>query len=166
MNILVTGANGQLGSSLRNAARNSNDNYLFTDVADLDITDPQAVEEMVAGNGIRVVINCAAYTNVDKAEDDRDFAEALNAGAVRNLARAVKANNGTLIHISTDYVFGGSLGNTPRTESEPANPAPRPMPRIWPPPSYASSPTASSRAARASTTTPTRGFAPGTTSPR
>ncbi len=122
MNILVTGANGQLGSSLRNAARNSNDNYLFTDVADLDITDPQAVEEMVAGNGIRVVINCAAYTNVDKAEDDRDFAEALNAGAVRNLARAVKANNGTLIHISTDYVFGGSLGNTPRTESEPANP--------------------------------------------
>ncbi len=122
MNILVTGANGQLGSSLRNAARNSNDNYLFTDVADLDITDPQAVEEMVAGNGIRVVINCAAYTNVDKAEDDRDFAEALNAGAVRNLSRAVKANNGTLIHISTDYVFGGSLGNTPRTESEPANP--------------------------------------------
>ncbi|MDE7005070.1 MAG: dTDP-4-dehydrorhamnose reductase [Alistipes sp.] len=122
MNILVTGANGQLGSSLRNAARNSNDNYLFTDVADLDITDPQAVEEMVAGNGIRVVINCAAYTNVDKAEDDRDFAEALNAGAVRHLARAVKANNGTLIHISTDYVFGGSLGNTPRTESEPANP--------------------------------------------
>lgn len=122
MNILVTGANGQLGSSLRNAARNSNDNYLFTDVADLDITDPQAVEEMVAGNGIRVVINCAAYTNVDKAEDDRDFAEALNAGAVRNLARAVKTNNGTLIHISTDYVFGGSLGNTPRTESEPANP--------------------------------------------
>ena len=118
MNILVTGANGQLCS----AARNSNDNYLFTDVADLDITDPQAVEEMVAGNGIRVVINCAAYTNVDKAEDDRDFAEALNAGAVRNLARAVKANNGTLIHISTDYVFGGSLGNTPRTESEPANP--------------------------------------------
>lgn len=122
MNILVTGANGQLGSSLRNAARNSNDNYLFTDVADLDITDPQAVEKMVAGNDIRVVINCAAYTNVDKAEDDRDFAEALNAGAVSNLARAVKANNGTLIHISTDYVFGGSLGNTPRTESEPANP--------------------------------------------
>ncbi len=122
MNILVTGANGQLGSSLRNAARNSNDNYLFTDVADLDITDARAVEKMVADNGIEVVINCAAYTNVDKAEDDSELAEALNAGAVRNLARAVKACNGTLIHISTDYVFGGALGNTPRKEDEPANP--------------------------------------------
>ena len=122
MNILVTGANGQLGSSLRNAARNSNDNYLFTDVADLDITDARAVEKMVADNGIEVVINCAAYTNVDKAEDDSELAEALNAGAVRNLARAVKACNGTLIHISTDYVFGGALGNTPRKEDEPADP--------------------------------------------
>ncbi|MDE7305402.1 MAG: dTDP-4-dehydrorhamnose reductase [Alistipes sp.] len=122
MNILVTGANGQLGSSLRNAARNSNDNYLFTDVADLDITDTRAVEKMVADNGIEVVINCAAYTNVDKAEDDSELAETLNAGAVRNLARAVKACNGTLIHISTDYVFGGALGNTPRKEDEPANP--------------------------------------------
>lgn len=113
MNILVTGANGQLGNCMRNAARNSADNYIFTDVAELDITDADAINKAMKSNDIAVIVNCAAYTNVDKAEDDVDFAELLNSTAVRNLAEAAKANNATLIHISTDYVFGGSKGNTP-----------------------------------------------------
>lgn len=122
MNILVTGANGQLGNSIRNVAANSADNYIFTDVAELDITDREAVERMVADNDVRIVVNCAAYTNVDKAEDDLELAEKLNAGAVAILADAVINNNGWLIHVSTDYVFGGSNGNTPRSEDEPVNP--------------------------------------------
>lgn len=122
MNILVTGANGQLGNCMRNAAAKSNDNYIFTDVAELDITNAEAVSRMVRDNDIKVIVNCAAYTNVDKAEDDVAFAEILNAIAVDNLAQAIKTNDGTLIHISTDYVFGGSQGNTPRTETEPVNP--------------------------------------------
>lgn len=122
LKILVTGANGQLGNCIRKAAASSDDRYFFTDVAELDITDPQAVCKMVRDNAINLIVNCAAYTNVDKAESDVDFAEKLNAEAVRNLAEAVKAVDGTLIHVSTDYVFGGSQGNTPRTESEPVNP--------------------------------------------
>lgn len=122
MNILITGANGQLGNCMRNAAKESKDNYIFTDVAELDITDAEAVTKAVKDNDIKVIVNCAAYTNVEKAETDRDFAELLNAKAVRNLADAVKSNDGTLIHVSTDYVFGGSLGNTPRNEEEPVNP--------------------------------------------
>ena len=122
MNILITGANGQLGNCMRNVAKDSKDNYVFTDVAELDITDAEAVTKAVKDNDIKIIVNCAAYTNVEKAETDQDFAELLNAKAVRNLADAVKANDGTLIHVSTDYVFGGSLGNTPRNEEEPANP--------------------------------------------
>ena len=122
MNILITGANGQLGNCMRNAAEGSKDTYIFTDVADLDITDADAVSKAVKDNDVNVIVNCAAYTNVDKAESDADFAEILNAKAVRNLADAVKDNGGTLIHVSTDYVFGGSVGNTPRTEEEPVNP--------------------------------------------
>lgn len=122
MNILVTGANGQLGNCMRNAAKDSKDNFIFTDVAELDITNPEAVRKIVAENDVNVIINCAAYTNVDKAETDAEFAEILNAKAVRNLAEAVKGNDGTLIHVSTDYVFGGTQGNTPRTETEPVNP--------------------------------------------
>jgi len=122
MNILVTGAGGQLGNCIRNASKDSKDRYIFTDVAELDITDAEAVSKMVRDNDIALTINCAAYTNVDKAEDDAEFAELLNAGAVRNLADAMKAVGGALIHISTDYVFGGNSGNTPRGEDEPANP--------------------------------------------
>ncbi len=122
MNILVTGANGQLGNAMRIASANSNDRYIFTDVAELDITDPEAVKRAVKDNDVNVIVNCAAYTNVEKAEEDVEFAELLNATAVRNLAEAIKDNAGTLIHVSTDYVFGGSKGNTPRTEEEPANP--------------------------------------------
>lgn len=122
MNILVTGANGQLGNCIRKAAKGSKDNYIFTDVTELDITDAEAVATMVKDCGINVIVNCAAYTNVDRAETDVDFAEKLNSMAVDNLAKAVKANDGVLIHVSTDYVFGGSQGNTPRTETEPVNP--------------------------------------------
>lgn len=122
MNILVTGANGQLGNAMRTASRGSADRYIFTDVADLDITDAEAVRKAVKENDVDVIVNCAAYTNVDRAEDDAEFAEVLNAEAVRNLADAIREKDGTLIHVSTDYVFGGSQGNTPRTEEEPANP--------------------------------------------
>lgn len=122
MNILVTGANGQLGSCIRDVAAGSTDNYIFTDVAELDITDREAVKRMVKDNDVEVVINCAAYTNVEKAEDDVEFATILNADAVANLAEAVKGNNGVLIHVSTDYVFGGNVNNTPCTEDQQPNP--------------------------------------------
>ena len=94
MNILVTGGNGQLGNCLQNAVRGSKDNYIFTDVAELDITDAKSVRQMVMDNDVKVIVNCAAYTNVDKAEDDTELAELLNATAVRNLAEAVKENGG------------------------------------------------------------------------
>lgn len=122
MNILVTGANGQLGSSIRDKSRGSRHNYIFTDVAELDITDSDSVKNMVDDNDIDLIINCAAYTNVDKAEDDAEFAEKLNSDAVRILAEAMAQRDGTLVHISTDYVFGGNSGNTPRGEDELPNP--------------------------------------------
>lgn len=122
MKILVTGANGQLGNCMRVASGTTADTYIFTDVAELDITDAAAVSRMVTEEAVDVIVNCAAYTNVDRAETDAEFAELLNAGAAANLAAAAKAAGATLIHISTDYVFGGSAGNTPRTEAEPANP--------------------------------------------
>ena len=122
MNILVTGANGQLGNEMRIVAKNSADNYIFTDVAELDITNAEAVEKMVMDNDVKIIINCAAYTNVDKAEDDSEFAEILNAKAAENLAVAMKKNDGLLVHVSTDYVFGGTKNNTPCKEDERANP--------------------------------------------
>lgn len=140
MNVLVTGACGQLGSELRIVSEKSTDRYIFTDVASspdgtvqcLDITDREAVSLAVSGRGpvgeltggekIDVIINCAAFTNVDKAEDDEALADLLNAGAVDNLASAAKASGAFLIHVSTDYVFGGNMNNTPCTEDEPANP--------------------------------------------
>lgn len=122
MNILVTGANGQLGNEMRIVSRNSQDHYIFTDVAELNITNAMAVEKIVNDHDIKAIINCAAYTNVDKAEDDYDFAELLNATAVKNLAQAIKKNDGILIHVSTDYVFGGTKTNTPCSEDQPANP--------------------------------------------
>lgn len=122
MNILVTGANGQLGNEMHIVAKNSADNYIFTDVAELDITNAEAVEKMVMDNDVKVIVNCAAYTNVDKAEDDSEFAEILNAKAAENLAVAIKKNDGLLVHVSTDYVFGGTKNNTPCKEDEPANP--------------------------------------------
>ena len=122
MNILVTGANGQLGSEMRIVSRESADNYIFTDVAELDITDLAAVRSMVAANDVKAIINCAAYTNVDKAEDDVELCELLNARAVENLAVAMKEVDGLLVHVSTDYVFGGDPYNTPCTEDKKGTP--------------------------------------------
>ena len=122
MNILVTGANGQLGNEMRIVSQGSSDSYIFTDVDELDITNRDAVMDFVTDNNIKVVVNCAAYTNVDKAEDDEKTAELINAQAVEYLALACRANHAMLIHISTDYVFGGNEGNTPKKETEPVNP--------------------------------------------
>ncbi len=119
--ILITGANGQLGNEMRRLGAVSPNEYLFTDVAELDITDKGAVIEYVKENNVDIIVNCAAYTNVDKAEDDEATAELINATAVRNLAEAMKDVDGTLFHVSTDYVFGAD-GNTPRAEDMPLNP--------------------------------------------
>ena len=121
MNILVTGANGQLGCEMRRLGAVSPNNYIFTDVAELDITDSEAVMSVVRECSIEAIVNCAAYTNVDKAESDEAMAELINATAVGNLARAMKEVRGTLFHVSTDYVFGRE-GNTPRTEDMPLEP--------------------------------------------
>lgn len=119
--ILVTGANGQLGCELRRLGGASPNDYIFTDVAELDITDATAVDAMVGSEKCDVIINCAAYTNVDRAEEEAIVAEKINAHAVGNLARAAAKHNATLFHISTDYVFGDE-GNTPRTEDMPTRP--------------------------------------------
>lgn len=121
MNILVTGAKGQLGCEMQRLGAVSPNNYIFTDVAELDITDACMVNHAVKEWGINAIVNCAAYTNVDKAESDEATAELINATAVGNLARAMKEVGGTLFHVSTDYVFG-SEGNTPRTENMPLDP--------------------------------------------
>lgn len=127
MKILVTGANGQLGLSLRRVA--SPDNvWIFTDVVpgddtvSLDITDSEAVRELVAKEGIEAIVNCAAYTNVDAAEDNEALAELLNATAVGYLAAAMKEAGGLLVHISTDYVFGAEPYNTPCREEQKGTP--------------------------------------------
>ena len=115
LNILITGANGQLGSSLRRLGGVSPHNYLFTDVAELDITDAGAVLRAVREQGIDVIVNCAAYTDVEKAEEDEARADLLNHKAAGNLAAAAKETGATLFHVSTDYVFDGTA-HTPYTE--------------------------------------------------
>ena len=115
LNILITGANGQLGSSLRRLGGVSPHNYLFTDVAELDITDAAAVLRTVEERRIDVIVNCAAYTDVERAEEDEPMAELLNHKAAGNLAAAAKATGATLFHVSTDYVFDGTA-HTPYTE--------------------------------------------------
>lgn len=122
MNVLVTGSNGQLGSHLRLLGAESQHRYFFTDIDDLDITRRDAVLNFVLTNGINVVVNCAAYTNVDRAEDEESVAELVNSLAVRHLADSMKVSGGTLIHISTDYVFGGNGYNTPCNEDATLNP--------------------------------------------
>lgn len=109
-NVLVTGANGQLGMCIRDVVKicNSKTNWFFTDIDELDITDFNAVRKFVETNKINIIVNCAAYTNVDRAEDDSDNALIINSDAVGNLAIATKITSGTLIHISTDYVFDGT----------------------------------------------------------
>ena len=119
--VLVTGANGQLGSEMRRLGAASPNEYIFTDVAELDITDGAVVSRFVKENNVNVIVNCAAYTAVDRAEDDEATAELINSTAVRNLAQAAKEVDAVLFHVSTDYVFGAE-GNTPRTEEMPTNP--------------------------------------------
>ena len=125
MNILITGANGQLGHEMQRVAKESNDNYIFTDVAEgyenLDITDLEAIRKMVKANNIEIIVNCAAYTNVDRAESDFPTANLINNTAAGNLATAMKEVEGTLIHVSTDYVFQGDR-NIPCREDWPTNP--------------------------------------------
>ena len=122
MNILVTGCNGQLGTYLRLLSDGAKHNYIFTDINELDITSEAAVNAFIRHNDIDVIINCAAYTNVDRAEEDEEVADRVNHIAPRILAEAAFANDALLIHISTDYVFGGTLYNTPIVEQCPANP--------------------------------------------
>ena len=121
MNILVTGANGQLGREMQRLSAVSPNNYTFTDVAELDVTDAGAVRQAVAQTRAEVIVNCAAYTNVERAEEDEEAADRLNRGAAENLARAAEANGATLIHVSTDYVFDGT-GHRPYTEAMATSP--------------------------------------------
>ncbi|MBR5399853.1 MAG: dTDP-4-dehydrorhamnose reductase [Bacteroidales bacterium] len=122
-NILVTGANGQLGTSLALMANSGDAHFFFTDVDTLDITDYKAVRNYMKDNHIDIVINCAAYTNVDRAEDDRELAFKINAEAPGNLAKACRIGNAALIHISTDYVFGKERSTLPRTEEVKPSPS-------------------------------------------
>jgi len=130
MIILVTGANGQLGNEMRIVAKDSKDKYIFTDVVKsegvettiLDITNLDAIRKIVKDNDVKVIVNCAAYTNVDRAESDQEFCELLNAKAPENLAIAMKEVGGLLVHISTDYVFGGDPYNKPCKEDQKGTP--------------------------------------------
>lgn len=130
LNILVTGANGQLGNEMRIISKGTDYNFVFTDVTTvegvettiLDITDIEAVRNIVKEKGIDCIINCAAYTNVDKAETDVDFCRILNAVAPKNLATVMKEVNGLLVHVSTDYVFGGDPYNVPCKEDQKGTP--------------------------------------------
>lgn len=132
MNILVTGANGQLGNEMRIIAKGSEDKYLFADVNQmdglettyLDITDLKAIRTMVKENNVNAIVNCAAWTNVDGAEDPEKYAlvEKLNATAPENLAIAMKEVDGLLVQISTDYVFGKEPYNTPCKEDQKGTP--------------------------------------------
>ena len=132
MNILVTGANGQLGNEMRIISKGSSDKYIFTDVNQveglettyLDSTDQDSIRKMVSENDVKVIVNCAAWTNVDGAEDPEKYAIVgkLNATAPENLAKAMKEVNGLLVHISTDYVFGGDPYNTPCKEDQKGTP--------------------------------------------
>lgn len=145
MTILVTGANGQLGNELRIASSGSADRFVFTDVSDaaeeqigslrrlagegvrtdtvkLDITDAEAIRRAVREYDVRVIVNCAAFTDVEAAEDRKELAELLNAEAPRRLAEAMKEAGGLLVHISTDYVFGAEPYNTPCREDQKGTP--------------------------------------------
>lgn len=132
MNILVTGANGQLGNEMRILAKDSRDKYIFTDVNQvegvettyLDITDLEAIRTMVKEQSVNAIVNCAAWTNVDSAEDPDKYeiVEKLNATAPENLAKAMKEVEGLLVHISTDYVFGAEPYNTPCKEDQQGTP--------------------------------------------
>lgn len=128
--ILVTGANGQLGNEMRIVSKGSCDRYIFTDVnqvegvktVHLDITNIDDIRKIVIDNEVDVIVNCAAYTNVDKAETDEELCSLLNERAPENLAVVIKEVGGLLIHVSTDYVFGGDSYNTPCKEEQKGTP--------------------------------------------
>lgn len=120
--IWVTGCAGQLGVSLQQAAaRYSDSQFWFTDAAELDLTDRDAVQTFMQTNRPQVVINAAAYTQVDKAEEEKDLAHLVNAEAVRNLAQQCRQHNALLLHLSTDFVFDGEQGR-PYTETDDTHP--------------------------------------------
>ena len=121
MRILVTGSDGQLGNCLRLASAKSSNTYIFTDVDDIDITDAEAVSLGVKANDFNVIVNCAAFTDVERAESQEDIAALINGRAVAHLAQAAKETGATLIHISTDYVFDGTA-NKPLSEDAPTGP--------------------------------------------
>jgi len=121
-NILITGSNGQLGSEMRVISEKyPNLRYFFTDVDELDITNKAEIRKFVVENNIHFVVNCAAYTAVDKAEDDEQTAYLINCEAVKNIAEIAVEHNVKVIHISTDYVFDGT-NHIPYTENIPVSP--------------------------------------------
>jgi len=122
--IMVTGANGQLGQCFRSITPDlgTKDRWFYSDVDSLDITDPVAVEEMVSAIKPDIIVNCAAYTNVDKAEDNEDAAMLINAVGPKNLANSACGHGATLIHISTDYVYDGTLNRPYREDDDSVNP--------------------------------------------
>jgi dTDP-4-dehydrorhamnose reductase len=121
-NILVTGGNGQLGNEIKELSTNfTNDSFFFTDTSNLDITNHAVVAAFIKTNNIDVIVNCAAYTAVDKAESEPELADAINHLAVKNLAIIAKERGAKLIHISTDYVFDGT-GHKPYVETDTPNP--------------------------------------------
>jgi len=122
MKVLITGSNGQLGSEIRELASDyENLECIFKDLPELDICDTDALNTFIIDQHINVVINCAAYTAVDKAEEDPEIAEQVNTKAVLNLVNALEKVDGKLIHISTDYVFDGNHSQ-PYKESDPVSP--------------------------------------------
>ncbi len=122
MRILVTGANGQLGNEIRqHVSMLPQADFVFTDIAELDITNEQKVDIFVEQFRINYIVNCAAYTAVDKAEQEQDKAHLINADAVANLAKAAKKHHAFLVHVSTDYVFDGTA-HKPYVENDPVNP--------------------------------------------
>lgn len=130
MRILITGANGQLGNELRILARESHHEFVFSDISNqegvettlLDITDIDAVRSLAADRGIDCIVNCAAYTNVNKAETDAVLCRRINAHAPENLAKVMKERDGLLVHVSTDYVFGADPCWLPCREDQPEAP--------------------------------------------
>lgn len=118
MNILITGCNGQLGNELQLLEKNYSKHTFFnTDVHELDITNAEAIDKFVSSNNIDIIINCAAYTAVDKAESNKELCQVLNADAPAYLAKAISKRNGWMIQVSTDYVFDGTK-NTPYVETD------------------------------------------------
>ena len=121
MNILITGANGQLGNEMRRVAKDSKNKYIYTDVRELDITNLDAIKSIVNKENISVIVNCAAYTAVDKAEDDQENAYLVNAKATEFLAKITNEKGIPCVHVSTDYVFDGTEAQ-PRLETDQTNP--------------------------------------------